>query len=309
MSRQRVIIVIFAIAFFVCYGPFSFFRTFYITTLMTTKSHQWLAGLLYDDKTITKVMKENRVVEVKEVTDLSKIKITYRNKPYSLEKIHGVGFSGYLVKIYDPTRVKLVTSQFFLKEGENALEVSRRSGAKVLINAGGFYDPEWASNGAIPHGTVLKDGKIISDYGRANVGGGFVGFSKEGKLFLGDVPVSYLKTQGIDDAIQFGPFLMINGKSSVIVGNGGWGRAPRTVIGQCRDGVVLFLVINGRIPSSIGATMKDLIYIMKKNHAYNAVNMDGGSSSTLIINNKIINKPVGGGENGMRSLPLFWSFQ
>ena len=40
---------------------------------------------------------------------------------------------------------------------------------------------------------------------------------------------------GIRDAVEFGPFLMINGKRSFVKGNGGWGLAPRTVIAQRRD--------------------------------------------------------------------------
>ena len=45
--------------------------------------------------------------------------------------------------------------------------------------------------------------------------------------------------------------------------NGGWGAAPRTAIGQRRDGIVLFLVIDGRTLTRPGASMNDLIEIMK----------------------------------------------
>ena len=63
---------------------------------------------------------------------------------------------------------------------------------------------------------------------------------------------------GIRDAVEFGPFLIINGKSSFVRGNGGLGIAPRTAIGQRKDGIALFLVINGRLANSIGADMEDL---------------------------------------------------
>ena len=108
------------------------------------------------------------------------------------------------------------------------------------------------------------------------------------------------------DAIEFGPFLIINGKQTKIKGNGGWGIAPRTAIGQRKDGTVLFLVVNGRIPSSIGASMNDISDLMKKYGAYNAANLDGGSSSELVIKNKIINIPVGGDKLGLRNMPTFW---
>ena len=38
------------------------------------------------------------------------------------------------------------------------LTVSKRENAIVAMNAGGFYDPDWNSNGALPHGTVISNG-------------------------------------------------------------------------------------------------------------------------------------------------------
>ena len=52
--------------------------------------------------------------------------------------------------------------------------------------------------------------------------------------------------KGIRDGIEFGPFLIVNGKPSFVKGDGGWGIAPRSAIGQRADGIVLFVVINGR---------------------------------------------------------------
>ena len=69
---------------------------------------------------------------------------------------------------------------------------------------------------------------------------------------------------------------------------------------------MLFLVINGRIPSSIGADMVDLTDIMENYGAYNAANLDGGSSTELVINHKIINTPVAGGKYGLRDMSTFW---
>ncbi len=73
-----------------------------------------------------------------------------------------------------------------------------------------------------------------------------------------------------------------------------------------KDGTVLFLVVNGRIPTSIGASMNDISDLMIKCGAYNAANLDGGSSSELVIKNKIINIPVGGDKLGLRNMPTFW---
>ena len=52
---------------------------------------------------------------------------------------------------------------------------------------------------------------------------------------------------GMEEAVEFGPFLIVNGKTSKIHGDGGWGTAPRSVIAQRKDGVVLLLIIEGRL--------------------------------------------------------------
>ena len=174
------------------------------------------------------------------------------------------------------------------------------------MNAGGFFDPDWNSNGAIPHGVVISNGRVVSEYQSANMGGGFIGFTKENKFILGKMSKEQAILTGYRDAIEFGPYLIVNGKRSFVKGNGGYGIAPRSAIGQRQDGIVLFLVINGRIPSSIGADMDDLCDIMERYGAYNAANLDGGSSSELVINGKIINTPVAGGENGLRDMSTFW---
>ena len=184
--------------------------------------------------------------------------------------------------------------------------MAKDNNAIIAMNAGGFYDPDWNSNGAVPHGTVISNGKVVSDYIDANMGGGFIGFDKDNKLVLGKYTKDEAVKMGIRDAVEFGPFLIINGKSAFVKGNGGWGIAPRTAIGQRKDGIVLFLVINGRLATSLGADMGDLTEIMENYGAVNAANLDGGSSSELVINHKIINTPVAGGKDGLRDMSTFW---
>ncbi len=312
---------------FLFYGPWNGFRTFWITTSMTTKSHQYLAKWFYSDETIKKVLSENIVVPVDEVTDTSLIKLKkystsiYKNKyekeilqheedeEYKLIKVSGKGYNGFLVAIYDPSRVYLATTNYLGITGEDILSVSKREQAKVIINGNGFHDPNWNSNGSTPHGTVIKDGKIVSKFRKSHWGGGFIGFTRENVLVLGSMSDEEALKVGYRDAVEFGPFLMINGKRSFVKGNGGWGVAPRTVIGQRRDGIVLFLVINGRLATSIGADMIELCDIMENYGAYNAANLDGGASSELVINHKIINTPVAGGKYGLREIPTFWVYK
>ena len=310
---------------FLLYGPIDSFKNFWVTSAMTTMNHQYLAKWFYSDEYINKVLASNSVIEVDETTDTSAIKFKkyttsiYKNEYdkqiltkdpdndlYKIIEVSGSGYKGFLVAIYDPSRISIATTKYLGKRGEDILTVSKRENAIVAMNAGGFYDPDWNSNGALPHGTVISNGKLVSDYEDARVGGGFIGFNNENKLVLGRMSANEALANGIRDAIEFGPFLIINGKRSFVKGNGGWGIAPRSAIGQRQDGIVLFLVINGRIPSSIGADMIDLCDVLENYGAYNAANLDGGSSSELVINQKIVNTPVAGGSNGLRDMPTFW---
>lgn len=333
-SLKKKLIVIFSSLFvvgisgllFLFYGPWDGFRNFWITSAMTTMNHQYLATWLYSDETIQKVLANNQIVEIDEVSDSNSIKIRkysaktiYKNEYekavltkdpgndlYKVIPVSGTSYQGYLVAVYDPSRISVATTKYLGKYGESITTVAKRENAIIAMNAGGFYDPDWNSNGALPHGTVISNGKVVSDYEDARVGGGFICFTKENKLILGKMTKDEALAKGCRDAVEFGPYLIVNGKSSFIKGNGGWGIAPRTAIGQRKDGIVLMLVINGRIPSSIGADLVDLTEIMENYGAYNAANLDGGSSSELVINQKIVNTPVAGGVNGLRDMPTFW---
>ena len=165
--------------------------------------------------------------------------------------------------------------------------------AVIAINGGGFVDPNYNSLGGIPQGTVIKNGKIITNRTYKKTGG-IIGFTKDNKLILARMTANEAIKNGVRDAVTFGPFLIVNGKPSFIKGNGGWGEAPRTAIGQRKDGIVLFLVIDGRMVGRPGADMVDLTEIMQNYGAYNAANLDGGTSCGLVVNGKLINDPVNG---------------
>ena len=329
--RRKVIIIVcsaylllFLSFSFLFYGPINSFKEFWITSAMTTMNHRYLATCIYSDEYIQKVLENNSIIEVNEVSDPNQIKFhkytstIYKNEYdkeilshekgalYKVINVSGKGYQGFLVAIYDPSRVKIATTSQLGVKGESILTVSKRENAIIAMNAGGFYDPDWNSNGALPHGTVISGGKVVSDYDDAKMGGGFIGFDNDNKLILGNMSKDQALKIGYRDAIEFGPYLIVNGKRSFIRGNGGWGIAPRSAIGQRQDGIVLFLVINGRLASSIGADMVDLCDIMENYGAYNAANLDGGSSSELVINNEIINTPVAGGKNGLRDMSTFW---
>ena len=305
---------------FLLYGPWAGFRDWLITTAMTTMTHQYFATWFYDDDTIQDSLNKNKVQETDEITDTDIIvvdqteeKIEYANEyekqilaknldkeqyniyadkeDYRIIEIEGKGYSGYLAAIYEPSRIKTVYTKKLGTSGQYLTQMAKDNDALLAINGGGFDDPNFNSNGASPLGITISDGKVVTSksYGGS---GGLIGFTEDNKLVLGKMTVKQAQEMKVRDAVTFGPFLIVNGKASAVLGNGGWGTAPRTVIGQRKDGIVLFLVIDGRTVSKPGADMNDLIEIMQNYGAYNAANLDGGTSSVMVVDGEIINDPI-----------------
>lgn len=297
---------------FLLYGPWSGFRDFWITTAMTTMNHQYLATWLYKQDTIDKVLQKNQVIESQEkintdlveIYDNQTITTNYKDEYdkqvlehekgdiYKYFKVEGYKFDAYMAVIYDPSKISVVHSKYLGTRGQYLIDMAKEHNAIVAINGGGFFDINGQSNGGQAIGMIIENGNIIQSSKNKNDKGRIIGFTNDNKLFLSNMTADEAIKAGVRDAVEFGPFLIVNGESSFIKGNGGYGIHPRTAIGQRKDGIVLFLVVDGRRVDSVGASMKDLTDIMIKYGAYNAANLDGGNSSVLVINNKIMNRPI-----------------
>jgi len=69
-------------------------------------------------------------------------------------------------------------------------------------------------------------------------------------------------------------------------------RHPRTAIGFSRDSTTLFLlVVDGRSQRSVGVTLVELAAIMRELGAWQAMNFDGGGSTTMAIDGAVVNAP------------------
>jgi len=307
-----IILDILAICGFVMmYGPWDFVRNLYINTAMKTKDHQYLANIFYSEKTIEKIMSSNYFITIKEEIELDDIIIdtsekehydneydkeiltrTPGNNDYKIINIK-VGISkGYLIAIYDPTKVSLIRSEKFNvgKYGEQVTTMCKKYNGLVCINGGGFKD-DTGRGSDIPLGYVIDNEEIVWPLsGHDTQRGDLIGFTNEGKLLLlGNTTGNEALEQGMVDGLEFGPFLIVNGKKLEIHGDP-WGRSPRVAIAQRKDGVVLFLVIDGENYID-GASLNDMLDVLTKYGAYNAANLDGGHSSSLAINGKLYNNP------------------
>jgi len=72
---------------------------------------------------------------------------------------------------------------------------------------------------------------------------------------------------------------------------------PRTAVGISQDGQTLFLVVvDGRTPISAGKTINGMAVLLGDLGAHNAMNIDGGGSSTMVVDGQIKNNPSDGWE-------------
>lgn len=83
-------------------------------------------------------------------------------------------------------------------------------------------------------------------------------------------------------------------------------RNPRTMVGSTQDGKTLFIVtVDGRQKASIGMTLSEAAKYMKELGAYNALNLDGGGSTTMVSRPlaesslSVVNTPSDGGLRGV----------
>lgn len=276
------------------YGPFTNTRDMIVTTAMTTMKHQYFATLFLSKEKIDEILAKNRPQENIEDQSLSAINI---GSGISAEDMNGIelkdvsndSYTGKLLIINDPSRVKLVSSPRLGTSGATTSQIVAENDAVAGINAGGFQDDALGTGGK-PAGLVIEDGQLRT----TNTGASYslVGMDKDNKMVVSN-SMTYSKCQQLNlrCAVSFGPVIIINGNATIKSGTGGWGMQPRTAIAQRKDGAILMLVIDGRQKGSLGATLRQVQDILLDNGAYNAFNLDGGASTTMVYNGNVVNSP------------------
>ncbi|KOF55581.1 MULTISPECIES: phosphodiester glycosidase family protein [Clostridium] len=288
----------------VYYGPFNNLKKNIVGTAMSTFSHQFLATMFLSDTKIQKILNGDSVgVANYQNEDLNQINVNKYDSKIDYKTVKSTGFTGHVLIIHNPTKVKIGYSSKLGIQGEKTSQIAKNNNAMAAINGGGFQDKGanstklWTGTGAFPIGIIISKGKVVYPKS-ANENQkyyGISGITKNGVLVVGNYTIAELKQKGIIEAINFGPNLIINGVVQNRDTNGNnidsQGLQPRTAIGQRKDGAIILLVVDGRQGIQLGASIKDVQKIMVEEHAYNAVNMDGGASTTMYFDGHLINNP------------------
>lgn len=289
-----VVVAVLGTASIICCGPSPAARDIFVNTVMETSAAKFAAYIFFTDSEIKEIRAENSVKVPDTVTDISSVSINTAVKndvsadAIEIKDVSGSTFSGKMMIVHDPSRVSIYTIDSFNTEGHGKLleDMIDETGSVAGINAGGFYDPDGKGHGGMPLGPVIKNGALVSSY--ESDYRTLIGFSADHKLMVGAMSAQDAISAGMVDGICFGPELVVNGERIPISGSGG-GLNPRTAIGQTADGSILLLVIDGRQPGSLGASIKDLADVMISYGAVNAANLDGGSSSVMYYNGEMLN--------------------
>lgn len=209
------------------------------------------------------------------------------NNNYKIIDLTVANNKGWLVVVYDPSDVHIMKSRAFKTPNndgkENIIDMTKRYGATIGVNGGGFYDDGKVSKD-IPFGYIIENGKVI--YKSHNRESDIIGMSNDNKLMLIHATGEKAVEMGMRDGLEFGPFLIIDGKRQT---NLKPTKAARNMIAQRDDGIILFLVTDGL--SYSGITFNEGIDVLEKYGATTAANLDGGASTQLVVNGELLNSP------------------
>ena len=308
-----ICLALYGVMYVLAKGPSETARDLFVTSVRETSAIKFLADIYFTPEEIAAI---ETVKETMEYAPTDTSLITISTDPVSgqdkdgwtdahgvfhadededgiiIEPVKGRGYAGYMMVVTDPSRVILGSiPESYGKRGYVLSEYVKHFDGVAGTNAGGFYDPGGMGDGSIPDSVVVVDGKIYyMEYGCGTEGGGGIA-AIDGNHIL-HVAKSMTRQELIDNdiryAVCYGPVLIVNGVSAS-PNSLNVSLNPRTAIGQCADGAMLFLVIDGRQVVSMGARYQDLVEIMERYGAVNAVNLDGGSSSMLWFQDHYVN--------------------
>ena len=167
------------------------------------------------------------------------------------------------------------------------------AGAILAIN-GDYY-------GAQERGYVLRNGMLYRASAQSGTDALVIGADGNFRIITeGETSADTLVREGAWQVLTFGPALVKDGQVTVRSSDE-VGRAmtsnPRTAIGQISEGHYLLVVSDGRTKESTGLSLRQLAELMQSLGAQIAYNLDGGGSSTMVFQGRVVNNPTTNGRS------------
>ena len=192
-----------------------------------------------------------------------------------------------------------------LKNKNKEIKIDNINQPRMLFSQVLIYTNKWGVKSPVTNKPskhlAIKENKIIamSDYPLIIPEGGYVISMPKEKaqgFKLGDkVSVNYELTPNLENVnhiISGGPYLLKSGEIYIDTKNEKLtaitGRNPRTAIGYTKDNVMIIVTVDGRKEGFSGVTLNELAKIMKDLGCWEAINLDGGSSTVMYVNGSTI---------------------
>lgn len=213
------------------------------------------------------------------------------------------------IKEYNKNNTKIYVADIYLKNGSSIMsalannvygknvvdktsQIASENNAILAIN-GDYY-------GSRDSGYVIRNGQILRSESSSDDQEDLAIYSDGSMKIIreGDISAEQLLKDGAVQVLSFGPGLIEGGEVSVDSSDE-VGKAmasnPRTAIGMISENHYVMVVSDGRTEESEGLTLVELANFMKELGVNTAYNLDGGGSSTMYFNGRVINKPTTNG--------------
>ena len=195
------------------------------------------------------------------------------------------------------------SSELVALSSRYAASTRTRGGVEAVIRAGAVSAVERGGDAAIPRGGLVLSGS--GDAARFMGAAMSPGSRPQVRLALhaGRREVTVDRQELV---VQGGPRLLVRGRTAVAARAEGFApleapsffgsfvasRNPRTLAGVRRDGRLLVVTVDGRRPGwSVGVTLPEAARVMRALGAQDALNLDGGGSTTMTVRGEVVNLP------------------
>ena len=220
-------------------------------------------------------------------------------------RVTGSTYRGVLVIGKDASRLMCAPSSQWGRIGERAGVIAEANNGLVAMTGSGFGDGAGVAEGADQAGGAMYSGVAKGThypYGHKRVE-----LHLDNRLYITDAHKAY--SSDCTDATEWTPALIVDGKLVVLQDNGGYTALnPRACIGQTKDESIMFLGIEGRYLDSMGCDAVECGKILERYGAYQAMNVDGGTSAILWYEGEYIMRCSNEALPEGRRLPNAWVY-
>lgn len=277
------------------YGPFEESKKMFVGTAMGSMHYQWLATTFLSEDRINSILGKNDKINTgSEEQNLGLIEIPdVQDDGIEQQILSGDRYTAHVLVIKNPKSVKIGVSSQLGSRGEELSVIAERNNAIAGINGGSFTDESgsamWTSTGANPRGLLISNGEVIfNEAGDDTTKYDIAGITSDGYLIGGKYSLSEVRAMNVVEALSFGPVLI---RDNVKLSVESLGSSPKTLIGQRSDGAIIFVVMDSNSGSRVVATLEEAQDVLQDLGCVNAINLDGGKSTTMYYDGEIINTP------------------